>query len=55
MKATEMNFDNTPELRLVNEPVPEDGSQAAEDGEGRDHSDLVSELIGEAGLLPPDT
>jgi len=55
MKTPGMNYDNTPELRLVNDPLDAEGTAAPEDGEARDHSELVSELIGEAGLLPPET
>ena len=50
-----MNYDNIPELRLVNGPIGPEGSSAPEDGEARDHNELVAELIGESGLLPPET
>jgi type IV pilus assembly protein PilB len=55
MKLTGMNHENTPELRLVDGPDGPDHATAAGDGETRDHSELVSELIGEAGLLPPES
>ncbi|MDQ3163392.1 MAG: GspE/PulE family protein [Actinomycetota bacterium] len=50
-----MNYErNHAELRLVNDPdAGPDGAPAPEDGE-RGHSELVAEVIGEAGLLTPD-
>jgi len=50
-----MNHESHPELRLVDgQPGPE-GPPASDDDDGRDHGDLVAELIGESGLLPPET
>ena len=51
MRLPKMNFDST-ELRLVNE---DDGDQGtpSENGEPRDHADLVSEVIGEQGCSHP--
>ncbi|MEJ7568481.1 MAG: GspE/PulE family protein [Gaiellaceae bacterium] len=52
MKLPGMNYDNHPELRLVNE---EDGAASPSDEDvARGHSELVSEVIGEMGLLEPD-
>ncbi len=54
MKRPGMHFDNHPELRLVNDQDGEgDGSPSGE-GEARGHSEIVSEMIGETGLLEPD-
>jgi type IV pilus assembly protein PilB len=50
-----MTHDSHPELRLVNPPAGPEGPLSSEDGEARDHSELVAELIGESGLLPPET
>ena len=54
MKSPGMNYDNHPDLRLVNDQDDQGGSpsNAAEE---RGHSELVSEVIGETGLMPPET
>ena len=53
MRLPKMNFDS-PELRLVNEDDGDPGGTPVDGAEPRDHADLVSEVIGEAGLLAPD-
>jgi type IV pilus assembly protein PilB len=55
MERTAVSSDQQPELRLVR-PVPDDDADAAPpaEPETRDPSELVAELVGEAGLLPAD-
>ncbi len=48
MKSPGMNYDNHPELRLVNE---ENGELISDESGARGHSELVSEVIAEMGLL----
>ena len=54
MKSPGMNFDNHPDLRLVNDQDDQGGSPS-DPAEERGHSELVSEVIGETGLMPPET
>ena len=55
MKSPGMNFDNHPELRLVNDDGGDQRRHARRTAaEERGHSELVSEVIGETGLLPPE-
>ena len=54
MKSPGMNFDNHPDLRLVNDQDDQGGSPS-NPAEERGHSELVSEVIGETGLMPPET
>ena len=56
MRLTKMSFD-TPDLRLVDDNGDGDETIPAPPDAGvgeRSHADLVSEVIGEAGLLPAD-
>ena len=53
MRLPKLNFDS-PELRLVNEDAGEPSGTPLDGAEPRDHAELVSEVIGEAGLLAPD-
>ena len=46
-----MNSDNHPELRLVNDQGGDADAKGSNGGEGHGHSELVSEVIGETGLL----
>ena len=55
MKSPGMNFDKHPELRLVDGQDGETNGSPPDGSEARDHSDLVSEVIGESGLLTPET
>src|SRR5947207_15395864 len=54
MKAV-MELKNEPELRLVRPGDDPEKAAAQPLGEGaRGHGDLVADLIGESGLLPPE-
>ncbi len=55
MKAPEMNLDNQPDLRLVNDQDGDADGPSSAGVEERGHSELVADVIGETGLLPPDT
>jgi type IV pilus assembly protein PilB len=50
-----MDYKDHPELRLVDGEADAAGSPASDDDDPRAYTDLVAELIGESGLLPPES
>jgi type IV pilus assembly protein PilB len=50
-----MEYEGHPELRLVDGEESPAGSPASADDDPRAYTDLVAELIGESGLLPPES
>ncbi|MCP9486940.1 MAG: GspE/PulE family protein [Gaiellaceae bacterium MAG52_C11] len=53
MRLPKLKVDS-PELRLVDDPLGAPADPAGPDDEARGHGELVSEVIAEAGLLAPD-
>jgi type IV pilus assembly protein PilB len=54
MERSAVSIDDQPELRLVPPSLDDEAETAPPAPETRDRSELVAELLGEAGLLPAD-